>query len=201
MKNGVKTFSGNTIIFPATPTVDRNLVLKKFRPLERNPAAVYLASLRKTGRRTQRQALDVIAEILAGENSNAFRCNWGAVRYQHTAAIRTKLAETYSTATANKMLSALRRVLKEAWKLGYIRAEDYHRAVSVDNVSGDTLPAGRELSGGEILALMTGCMDVPDPAGIRDAALIALLYSCGLRRTEIVSLEFSDYDPDKGRLL
>src|SRR3989304_2166918 len=101
MKIGVKTFSGDTNISPANTKVDKSLVLKKLQPLERNPAAVYLASLRKTGRRTQRQALDVIAVMLSGKNSNAFRCNWGAVRYQHTAAIRTRLAETYAPASAN----------------------------------------------------------------------------------------------------
>jgi hypothetical protein len=35
---------------------------------------------------------------------------WDQVRYQHTAAVRLKLADEYEPATTNKMLSALRGV-------------------------------------------------------------------------------------------
>jgi site-specific recombinase XerD len=178
-----------------------HLVLVNGLPLDRNPAAVYLSSLAASGRRTQRTALDKVAQLLAGEDATALRCNWGTVRYQHTAAVRTRLVEIYSPATANKTLSALRRVLKEAWKLGYLNAEDYHRAVSVGNVSGETLLAGRELSQGEISALINCCATDPSPAGRRDAALIAILYSCGLRRAEAVRLDFADYKAETGQLM
>jgi hypothetical protein len=59
------------------------------------------------------------------------------------------------------MLSALRQVLKAAWRLGQMTAEDYQRAADLDPVTGETIPAGRELSPGEILALMQTCQDDP----------------------------------------
>ena len=77
-----------------------------------------------------RQALDAIAHLV-GEGADALTLPWANLRFQHTAAIRSKLAETYAPATANKMLSALRGVLKAAWKLGQVSAEDYHRASDV----------------------------------------------------------------------
>ena len=40
----------------------------------------------------------------------------------------------------------------------------------------------------------------PSPAGARDAAIIALLYSCGLRRAELVALDLADYDQESGAL-
>ena len=180
---------------------DQELTLVTKQPLERNPAAVYLMSLSASGRRTQKTALDEIARMLAGDKVTALICNWAAVRYPHTAAIRTKLTEAYAPATANKMLSALRRVLKEAWKLGYMSAEEYQRAVSIANVPGQTLPPGRELDNGEIYSLMFQCASDNSPSGVRDAALIALLYSCGLRRAEITALDLDQVETETGKLL
>nr|WP_276205040.1 site-specific integrase [Flavivirga aquatica] len=36
--------------------------------------------------------------------------------------------------------------------------------------------------------------------GIRDKAIISLLYGCGLRRKELLTLEMNDIDPNKGRI-
>jgi site-specific recombinase XerD len=181
---------------------ETNLILFESQPLSQNPAAVYLASLESvTGRRTMHQALDVIAKLLSTNKANCFSIAWKNVRYQHTAALRSKLLEMYRPATVNKMLSALRRVLKEAWRLGQMSAEDYERASDIRNVKGETLPRGRELSYGEIAALMGSCEDDSSPAGIRDAALIAVLYGAGLRRAEVVALNYEDYDPETGRLI
>ena len=47
----------------------------------------------------------------------------GAIRYQHTEAIRVRIAQSYKPATANKILSALRQTLKQAWLLGQMTAE------------------------------------------------------------------------------
>ena len=167
-------------------------------PADRNPALVYLAGLAPGSRRTMRGALDTIAAILGAENARGIP--WHDLRFQHTAAIRAELAERYGHATVNKMLSALRGTLKAAWQLGQMPAEEYFRAAGVGNVRGETLPAGRALSSGELQALMAACANDPTPAGARDAAIVALLYSCGLRRAELVTLDLDDHDPATGAL-
>lgn len=167
-------------------------------PADRHPAAVYLSRLAPGSRRTMRQALDVIAGILAGQDARSL--DWPAVGYQHARAVRTVLAERYKAATANKMLSALRGVLKETWRLGYTTAEDYHRAADLEAVRGETLPAGRALGAGEIAALFGACSADSSPAGSRDAALLALLYGAGLRRSEAVALDVGDYEKETGAL-
>lgn len=163
-------------------------------PTDRNPAAVYLASLESAhSRRTMTTALAEIAGIVTGTRA-PFAMEWAALRFQHTAAIRSKLAETHAAATANKMLCALRGVLRAARDLEQMSADDYARAASIKAIKGETLPRGRALTPGEIAGLLNVCSADNSPAGARDAALIALLYGCGLRRAELAGLEIADYD-------
>jgi site-specific recombinase XerD len=178
------------------PSGEHELAQANARSLAEHPVAVYLASLSDGSRRTVFQALATIAEILTDGQLDALALDWSALRYQHTAAVRARLAERYKPATANKMLSALRQVLHHAWKLGQMSAEDYHRARDVENVKGETLPAGRDLGAGEIAALMRACEADPSPAGARDAAIIALMYGTGLRRASAIRLNLDDYNPD-----
>ena len=186
-----------------TPTIEQQLVLAESLPLDQNPVAVYLASLTSHhSRRTMKTALNTIAQIILNDSeTDAFAVNWSQIRYQHTAAIRAILMERYKAATANKILSALRGVLREAWQLGYMSAEDYHRAVAVKSIRAETLPAGRELSRGELEALLAVCNADRSPAGIRDGALIATLYTGGLRRAEIAALTVEDYEAESGKLI
>jgi site-specific recombinase XerD len=174
---------------------------KDLARLDQNAAAIYLTSLNsEAGRRTMRQALNVCAGLLS-TNADALSFAWHEVRFQHVTAIRSRLTEVYKPATVNKMLAALRGVLKSAWQSGQMTAEDFHKAASVKGVKNDTLPAGRELTSGEISALMADCGHDTTNAGARDAAIIALMYSCGLRREEVVTLALADLASEDGRLV
>ncbi|MBI5929857.1 MAG: tyrosine-type recombinase/integrase [Chloroflexi bacterium] len=176
--------------------------------LDQNPAVIFIASkTSEHSRRTMHRALDSIAQMI-DPDQDAFQLHWENLRYTHTAVIRTRLIEKgYKPASVNVMLAALRGVLKECWKLGRMTAEDYHRAADIENVKDTTLPAGRELTTGEILALFQVCNHDTDtdgqvtPMGQRDAALIAMLRTTALRRSEVVRLELADYNPMNGRLL
>ena len=169
-------------------------------PLDEQPAAVYLASLGTGSRRTMTQALNTIAAMISNGTQDARTFEWERLRFQHTAAIRAQLAERYSYSTANKMLSAMRGTLRGAMDLGQMTAEDYQRAVNVKSIKGETVPTGRAITSGELTALLDGCANDPKPAGARDGAIIAVLYSCGLRRAELVGLDLADYDQDAGTL-
>lgn len=150
--------------------------------LDHNAAAIYVTSLAsKSGQRTMTQVLNLMAWML-DENKDMLSLDWGAVRFQHVVAIRSQLQTRYKPATVNKALAALKGALRAAWQWGQMTAEDYQKAVSVKGVRGETLPTGRELSSGEMSALLSACEDDESPAGARDAAIIAVMYSCGLRR-------------------
>jgi site-specific recombinase XerD len=118
---------------------------------------------------------------------DALSCPWYHLRYQHTAALRTALAEAYAPATANKMLAALRHVLKECWQLGLMTVEEYERSANVKTIKAQTLPKGRALSLPEVTDLLEACARDSSAAGVRDAALIALMASGGPRRSEVVA--------------
>lgn len=195
-------------------TANRQLAPVDARP-DQNAAVVYLASLTSPqSRRTMQTALNNLARLMGAPDlldadGKPFRgardltflsIQWGELRYAQTAALRARLMEQYPPSTANKMLAALRGVLRQAWKLEQMPAEAYHRAVDVKSISGDTIPAGRELTDGEIYALVQACKRDTTPAGNRDAAIIGVLYTCGLRRAELVALDVSDYDRDNGKI-
>ncbi len=147
-----------------------------------------------------KQALRVIAELLTGTETDPASLPWWNIQYQHTQAIRSLLMERYSPASTNKMLAALRGVLRDSWRLGFMDAETYHRAIDIKTVKGNTIPKGRSLGSGEMGALVADCLSDPSPAGIRDAAILALLYAAGLRRSEVVGLDLADYDNETGSL-
>ena len=167
--------------------------------LANNPAAVYLAALRLTGRLSMRHHLDVIADMLR-PGATALTFPWHELRYQHTAAIRSQLQERYAPVTASTAIAALRRTLQEAWKLGQMSAEDYQRAIQVQTIKGEKLPRGRALDQGELRELVNVCSKDTTAAGARDAAIIAIGYNAGLRRSELAALNLADYNERDGSL-
>lgn len=169
-------------------------------PPDREPANVYLSSLAPTGRRTMAAKLRMIARDVLGI-PDPRQVPWHQLRYQHVMAIRTRLQEIgYATTTVNSALYALRGVARASFNLEFISGDDYQRIRDVRPVRGDRLPAGRALTVGELSALMEACGKDAGPAGIRDAAIIGVLYAAGLRRSEAAGLKLADYDATTGEL-
>ena len=182
------------ILAPIAPAVP---VLAQPLSADRHPVAVYLARLAPGSRRSMTQALNVIAAVFGQAPVNL---DWAGLRYQHTQAIRANLLETRAPAGVNKILAALRGVLKEGWRLGLMDAETYHRAADLPGVRGQRLTRGRALSKRELQRLFQTCADDGTEIGRRDAALISILYGGGLRRSEVVALDVADYNRSTGEL-
>jgi integrase len=147
-----------------------------------------------------RESLNAIAGLLTGGDCDHLTLDWSQLRYQHTAAVRTALLQRYSPATASKMLCALRRVLKEAQRLELMSADDYARAADLPSIRENRELKGRALSSEEINAIMAVCEAEETVIAKRDLALIAILRCSGLRRGELVNLQWRDYSPQQGSL-
>ena len=194
-----------------------------------NAAEVYLKKLSPGSRPTMRAALRRIARIVLPEEDapEPEDVPWHLLRAPHTDAIRNELADdaSWSPATKRKALTALRRVMKECWRLGYITSEEMEKARDVDAIKGgDTTDAaaGRALERWELAALMEAALyparfdpvsygrppevppeswdDGPTEKGRRDAALVALAFGCGMRRAELAELRIDQLDLAKGEV-
>ncbi|MDQ3507786.1 MAG: tyrosine-type recombinase/integrase [Actinomycetota bacterium] len=176
---------------------ERSLVLARRLPMDEHPVSAYLAGLAESSRRPMRTNLETVARFVSGGRASAMDLAWWKLRYQHMTLIRSTLAEKYAPATANLMLAAVRGVLKACFRLGYMNADDLQRASDIPPVRGSRLPPGRSIERGELHDLFRVCYEDGKKArGTRDAAIFALLYVCGLRRSEAVALDLADYDPD-----
>lgn len=183
----------------AVPAERAELLAPRPASPDQHPAAVYLASLSPRSRRTIGGDLNTLAGFLSSGRCDLVSLDWAALRYSHCAALRAAVAQKYAHTTANRMLCALRGVLKAAWRLGQLPTEEYHRAIDLSPVRGETLPRGRALTAGELRALFAACGDGKN-AGVRDGALLGILYGCGLRRAEAVALDCADYYKDANEL-
>lgn len=199
--SGTASLHSLTTIPPPTLTsTGTNYTTPANIPLDQNPAAIYLASLRPVGRRGMRRALAAIVETVRGEAGDPLDFPWHTLRFQHTQALRAKLSERYRPATVNHMLSALRGVLSQAENLGLISADDFRRTTKLKGVRGETLQTGRSLGEDEIRKLLTICRTDATLKGMRDVAVVAVLYGAGLRRSELVKLDLKDFELEENSL-
>ena len=191
--NGDPTSDGSA--GPLVPIAPSELATTSGDPA-RSPVLCYLARLGASSRRTMLGALDAIARLLAGPNAIALTLRWHLLEPAHTSALRSRLVDSYAPATSNRFLSALRGVLREAWRLGLLAAEQHERLRDLPPSPGSRLPAGRQVVEGELHALFAACDG--STIGRRNAALLAVAFGGGLRRSEAVGLDIEDVDVGTG---
>lgn len=157
-----------------------------------SPARAYLLSLNSPrSRQTMSSFLSIVSAMLGSSSMDT--CSWGSLRRHHVMAVTELLRDTgRATATVNTYLSALKGVAKEAWMLKLMDVESFQHIRSVRNLRGSRLPRGRALPPEEIRALFGACEDDGSSIGVRDAAILAVILGCGLRRSEAVGLDLRD---------
>jgi site-specific recombinase XerD len=154
---------------------------------------VYLASLAPSSRVTVHQSLGACARLLTGGPLDPRLIPWAQLRQQHLQELHRALVAEFAPATAARHLAAVRGVLRQAWRMELISDEAFRRAIDVRPIRVESSRCtGRALSPAKLEALVRVCGD--QPRGIRDAALLAVLYQGNARRSEAVALDVRDYD-------
>ncbi|HOQ90857.1 MAG TPA: site-specific tyrosine recombinase XerD [Candidatus Hydrogenedentes bacterium] len=131
-------------------------------------------------------------QFLAGEGIT----EWGEVAPEDVADFLSYLESAgVSPRTAARRLSAVRR-LHRFLKEERVTEEDPSAQFTTPKV-GRRLP--RWLTREEVEALLQA-PEGNSPEGVRDAAILELFYSCGLRVSEVAALPLSEVLPEEGRL-
>jgi integrase/recombinase XerD len=161
---------------------------------------LYLDKLASSGRRSMRSLLHQVS-MIQGWNGSLENMPWLSLRYKDIANIRSELRRNdKSTNTINTTLAAIRGVLKAGFLTGQYPALEWQRVQAIERATGKPLPAGRRLTGQEIMRLLKACQD-NSVKGSRDAAIFALMAYAGLRRSEVAGLNVEDYSPRNGLLV
>jgi site-specific recombinase XerC len=182
-------------VLPALPEPQPVLAVSGY-PANKHPVLAYLGRLNTPlSRESMYRRLTVVARLLTDDTMDARHFAWHRLEYSELLAVRARLARTCAMQTVNVTLAAVRGVIREAWRMGYISGEQRDRLCDVQNIPGTRLRVGRALETAELTQLLYSCQaDRRWVLGARDAALLGLLYGCGLRSSEAIGLDRQDYD-------
>ena len=162
--------------------------------LERSPAALYLSRLGAGSVPAMRSALELVAHRFLKVETTILETPWHELRHVHVQGLRQwMVAQKYTPAYCNKVLNAVRGVLKACRRLKLISVEDFSDAIDIGRVSGSREGSGRLITKAEMRKLFEAAARQAPPIAARDATLLALL-CMGLRRAEVVGLRLDQFD-------
>lgn len=160
-----------------------------------NPLVQYLARLAPSSQLTLRYVLQDAADRLGFADTDIAEVPWHALQPAHITGLVAALREDgYAPNTSSLYVNAIRGVVNEAWRLELVEHAHVLRIRGVKPTPGTRLGNGRNLKRTLIRDLMAACAADPRPQGLRDAAVIALLYGSGMRKSESVNLELHQID-------
>ncbi|MGB3125334.1 MAG: tyrosine-type recombinase/integrase [Pseudomonas sp.] len=167
----------------------------------RNPLTLYLTRLAPSSQLTMRYVLQDAADRLGFEDINLEEIDWHLLQPEHVIALVAALREDgYAPNTSSLYVNAVRGVMNEAWRLSLISQDHLLKMRSVKPAPGTRLGQGRNLRRTLIREMMDVCAADPRPQGLRDAAVIGILYGSGMRKSESVNLDLAQVNFDERSL-
>ncbi|EZP67455.1 site-specific integrase [Pseudomonas sivasensis] len=167
----------------------------------RNPLTLYLTRLAPSSQLTMRYVLQDAADRLGFEDINLEDIDWHLLQPEHVIALVAALREDgYAPNTSSLYVNAVRGVMNEAWRMSLISQEHLLRMRTVKPAPGTRLGQGRNLRRTLIREMMEVCAADPRPQGLRDAAVIGILYGSGMRKSESVNLDLAQINVEERSL-
>lgn len=167
----------------------------------RNPLTLYLTRLAPSSQLTMRYVLQDAADRLGFEDLNLEDIDWHLLQPEHVVALVAALREDgYAPNTSSLYVNAIRGVMNEAWRMSLISQDHLLKMRSVKAAAGTRLGQGRNLRRTLIREMLDVCAADTRPQGLRDAAVIGLLYGSGMRKSESVNLDLAQINFDQRSL-
>lgn len=158
-----------------------------------HPAITYLAGL--STRASRASMLGAVRRVAVFLGCAPAEIRWHDLTHAQIVLFRTWLGERFAPATANHTLSAVRGVLRSFARAGQITRDQVATVMDVPPVRGSRVVRGRSLTRDELAKLFGVCAG-KGVVGARDVAILALIYGCGLRRSELARLTVDDVKAD-----
>lgn len=159
------------------------------------PVLLYLARLAPSSRQTMGYVLQDAVDRFGMDDTAIEDFPWHELQPGHVTALVAALrADGFAPNTSSLYVNAIRGVMNQAWQQSLISQDQLMKIRAVKAAPGTRLSQGRNLRQSLIRELMDVCAADPRPQGLRDAAIIAILYGSGMRKSESVNLELSQVD-------
>jgi site-specific recombinase XerD len=160
---------------------------------------LYLARLAPASQLTLRYVLQDAADRLGFEDVNIENIPWHQLQPGDVSALVEALhADGYTAKTSSLYVHAIRGLVNEAWYQELVTHEQLLKIRALKPAT--SAPAGSGARPRLIAELMQVCIADSRPQGVRDAAVIGLLYGSAMRASESVNLMLDQVDAAARRL-
>ncbi len=182
---------------------DNSAIALPSQKVKLSGADKYLMSLRsKNSRRTMKSAMNQIAKLLGFPSYTAVPYHRMQSSDVNALIEIMRKRHEMNPSTINLYLSALKGVFKYCWEAGEIAYEDYLKLKTVKQLKGKRVKRNKVVVSKPLVKnIISHCTAGGNTKSIRDAAIIAVLTGCGLRREEVVSIRIDDYDKESRKFL
>lgn len=145
-----------------------------------SPAEIYLSTLAPSTRRVMAGDLRAAAGIAFPAPQEPA---WETLTPEQGSALRVAVAARWAPGTANRVLAAVRGVVRASWRAGLTPFDSQVRLLAcLTRVRGGRVTRGRSLDFPQVTRLIEA------GSGYEERALLAVLAGCGLRRAEASAL-------------